>query len=302
MIRQWFATVMGTAETRRLVRENIRSKSACFAAGHLYNQNPVAIFAYLYPVTLLLLGMMLPEYLHPEMSVMRSNLLTSGKVLIYWGVCWLVMGQFIWVTLRLGLPFIVVPVIMWLVAVSLSNSLSILLTHGAEWTLSRFLRQATLTLPGSIAITYAISHRLPQVLGEIPELVPIWLPIRRVRVPLLFKLPPDRRGRLLRIHAANQYVEVVTDAGTTLLRMGLREAVALLPAEKGWLCHRSLWIRRDEVMSLTYVAGQPQITDRQGKTYAISRSMVPEIRGWLAQQTQLESAVAVSTKTGAPAG
>lgn len=58
----WFERIMGTAETRRLVRQNYKDKPAFMQAGHLYNQSPVAMFVYLYPITMLLVGMVKPEY------------------------------------------------------------------------------------------------------------------------------------------------------------------------------------------------------------------------------------------------
>lgn len=280
-VRDWFQQIMGTAETRRLVRQNLRGKEAFQRAGHLYNQSPVAMFVYLYPVTMLLMGMVKPEYAEVGLQSWISDLITAAKVLAYWGVCWLLMGHFAWHILRRGLPFILVPLTMWVIAVATSQIGSRLLDPDYAWSLQRFLRQTTLSLPGSFVIVHAMAPRLRETLGEMPELVPIWRPMARVGVPLLLKLPPDKRGRLLRIHAANQYVEVVTDAGTTLLRMSLRQAVSLLPEEKGWLCHRSLWIRREEVIALRYLRGQPQILDRNGQTYPISRSSVQEIRTWL---------------------
>lgn len=118
-------------------------------------------------------------------------------------------------------------------------------------------------------------------LGQLPELVPIWVPVSTIPVPLMLRLPAEQRGPLRRIQAANQYVEVITETGKTLLRMSLREAAGQVPNDLGWLCHRSLWIRRDEVVALTYVRGQPQILDRDGTAWPISRSIAPTIRAWL---------------------
>lgn len=280
----WFERIMGTAETRRLVRQNYKDKPAFMQAGHLYNQSPVAMFVYLYPITMLLVGMVKPEYAEVGMPPWQSDLVTAAKVLGYWGICWLVMGHFAWALMRRGLPFVVVPLTMWMIAVAVSQTASRLFDPDYAWSLTRFLRQSVLTLPGSLVIVHAIAPRLRETLGELPELVPIWRPITRIRVPLLLKLPPDKRGRLLRIHAANQYVEVVTDAGTSLLRMTLRQAVSLLPEDKGWLCHRSLWIRREEVFGFRYLRGQPQIIDSTGQAYPISRSSVAPIRAWLEER------------------
>lgn len=271
--------LLGTADTRRMVRENFRDKADFVRTARAYNLHPVTLYTYALPLTMLLTGLMRPEY--PDLPTALSHVLTTLKVVAFWGFSWAFLGHVAWWLMNRGLPFVVVPILLWLLAVSLSQGLSLLLVPGFEWSGLRLLRQVTLTLPSTLVAVYAIAPQLRDRLGGVPELVPIWTPHVKVRVPLILKLPADRRGRLRRIHAANQYVEVVTDQGLTLLRMTLRDAVALVPKDKGWLCHRSLWIRRDEVMALSYQRGQAQITDRDGQLWPISRASVPEIRAWL---------------------
>lgn len=170
---------------------------------------------------------------------------------------------------------------LWLLAVVLSQAAGVVLIDGADWSWTRILRQGVLTIPAAFVAIHASAPALRERLGHIPELVPIWRANVSVEVPLLLKLPQEKRARIRRIHAANQYIEVVTDAGSTLLRLTLRDAASLLPAGTGWLCHRSLWIRKDEVVALTFQRGQAKVTDRDGATYAVSRAAVPEIRDWL---------------------
>lgn len=278
LARNWRDRVFGPPETRRMMRENLRGKDDFVAAAHAYMKHPVTLYTYALPLTLLFVGLMKPEYPNLDAPEHVGHLITSAKVLVFWGANWLLLGPILWWAMPRGVPFVAVPMTLWLVAVVGSQALSLLIVPGFEWSWVRLFRQATLTLPSTLVAVHAVAPILRERLGNIPELVPIWSPKVGVRVPLLLKLPPDRRGRIRRIHAANQYVEVVTDQGITLLRMSLREAVALLPADKGWWCHRSLWIRRDEVVAVTYTRGQPQITDRDGQTWPISRKSVAEIR------------------------
>lgn len=277
----WIERLWGTRDTRRMVIDNLRSKEHFVRAGRAYVTHPVTIYTYVLPLVMLFTGLMKPEY--PELSSpdMVGNLFTAAKVMVFWLLSWASLGALAFWLMPRGVPFVAIPIVLWLVAVCGSQALSILLVPDFRWSWLRLMRQVTLTLPATVIAVYAAGPSLRDRLGEIPELVPIWSFNVRVRVPLLLKLPPERRGRLRRIHAANQYVEVVTEQGLTLLRMTLRDAVALVPADKGWLCHRSLWIRRDEVVSLTYSRGQPQITDRDGQTWPISRKSVQEIRDWL---------------------
>ena len=273
----------GTPDTRRMVRENFRSKDHFVRVGRAYVTHPVTLYSYLLPLTMLFVGLMKPEYPDLDAPAFVGHLLTTAKVLAYWLITWTSLGTLAFWLMPRGFPFIAIPVGLWLVAVLASQAVSLFLVPDFEWSWLRLMRQATLTVPATVVAVYAAGHLLREGLGEIPELVPIWNFNVRVRVPLLLKLPADRRGRLRRIHAANQYVEVVTEQGTTLLRMALRDAVALVPDDKGWWCHRSLWIRREEVVSLTYLRGQPQITDRDGQVWPISRKSVQAIRDWLNQ-------------------
>ncbi len=150
------------------------------------------------------------------------------------------------------------------------------------------MRQSALIVLSTLICIHVTAPTLRKLLGHAPELVPIWWPVSNIRVPLLLRLPNEHRNRVRRIHAANQYVEVVTETGTTLLRMSLKNAIALLPEASGWHCHRSLWIARDEVQDLVYFKGQPRVIDMEGLSFAISRAHVPEIRAHLARKRDTE--------------
>lgn len=136
-------------------------------------------------------------------------------------------------------------------------------------------------VPGTVVTVYFAQGMLREALGHSPDRVPIWRPLRNRPIPLMLKLPQDHCNRVRRMHAANQYVEVVTETGMVLLRLSLTQAVAMVPPDMGWFCHRSLWINWDEVVALTYVKGQPQVTDREGRVFAVSRNHVPVIKEWL---------------------
>lgn len=277
--------LLGSAEMRRMVRENLRSRDSFMQAGRAYLLHPVTLYTYALPLTLLFVGLMKPEYPNLDIPEFAGHMITTAKVAVFWLINYASLGALTFWLMRRGVPFVVIPVGLWLIAVLGSQVVSLWLVPDFQWSWLRLMRQTVLTLPATLIAVYAAAPMLRDRLGEMPEMVPIWSPNIKVRVPLLLKLPTDRRGRLRRIHAANQYVEVVTEQGTTLLRMSLRDAVALVPADKGWLCHRSLWIRRDEVTSLTYLRGQPQVTDRDGQIWPISRKSVPEIRDWLNQKS-----------------
>ncbi|PLL13654.1 hypothetical protein C0V75_09875 [Tabrizicola sp. TH137] len=273
--------LLGPPETRRMVQANFRSRGDFLVAGRAYMTHPVTLYGYGLPLTMLFAGLIKPEFTALGLPEYVSNLLTAAKVGAFWLFMWALLGHVMWVALRRGFSVVLVVIGLWLVAVLVSQSATLLLVPGADWSWVRILRQAIITVPSTLVAIHASAPALRERLGYIPELVPIWWSNVSVQVPLLLKLPPEKRARIRRIHAANQYVEVVTDVGSALVRTSLRDAVSLVPAETGWLCHRSLWIRKDEVVALAFQRGQPQITDRNGETYSISRSSVPEIRDWL---------------------
>lgn len=277
----WGAGARTTPELRRLIRQNLRPRADVVRAGRAFLLHPVTLYTYLLPLTMLATGLIKPEFTSLGVPETVSHLLTALKVGAYWLFGWFFLGHVAWFALTRGLPFFLVPIGLWLVAVLGSQAVSLLVIPGFEWSNIRLFRQATLTLPATLIAVYAAGPMLRARLGEIPDLVPIWSFAPKATVPLLLRLPAERRGRLRRIHAANQYVEVVTDLGTTLLRLSLREAAAQVPDDLGWLCHRSLWIRREDVVALTYVRGQPQILDRDGQSWPVSRSVAPTIKAWL---------------------
>lgn len=281
MFERLVTWLFGPPETRRMVRANYRSPQDFVQAGRAYMTHPVTLYGYALPLSLLLTGMLKPEFTEVGLPEFVSHLLTFLKVAAFWLFMWACLGHVLWFAMRRGLSFVAVVMGLWVVAVLLSQGLTILTVPGAEWTWVRIFRQAIITVPSSLVAVHASAPLMRERLGHIPELVPIWRSNVSVQVPLLLKLPPERRARIRRIHAANQYIEVVTDAGSAMVRLSLRDAVSLMPAETGWLCHRSLWIRKDEVVALAFHRGQAQITDRNGGIFAISRASAPEIRDWL---------------------
>lgn len=263
------------------LRTNLRDLDRFVDASRRYLLHPVMLFAYGFPISMVLIGLFIPEYTAQGLSPAISNIITVAKVLLYWVASWFLLGRVAHRMMHLGIPFVYAPISLWVVGIVLSQTLSVLLIPGFEWSTLRTLKQSLVIIPGTLVALYAAAPMLREGMGHNPDLVPIWRSLRSVPVPLLLQLPPAQRGKLRRIHAANQYVEVVTDTGCTLLRMSLSQAVAMIPGDMGWLCHRSLWINRKEVVSVSYAKGQPQITDVNGKIFPISRSHAPIIKDWL---------------------
>lgn len=268
-------------QARLMARAALRPRADFVRAGRDVMRHPATLYGFGLPMLLLATGIVKPGFVDPWLPEAARHALTAIKLAALWLVGWGLLGPVAWVVMQRGLPFCLAPIGLGLSAVLASNLAEALLMQGLGWSPWFLLREAAVVLAATVYVVHVTAPFLRLRLGDVPDLVPIWLGTPGPQVPLVLRLPAERRGRLKRIHAANQYVEIITDQGATLMRMSLRDAVAQVPDGTGWLCHRSLWISREEVVALAYVRGQPQITDRTSQSWPISRSMAPEIRAWL---------------------
>lgn len=278
-----------SVQTGKLAGEptpNLRARDQFIVAARKYHTHPITLFFYIFPLVALALGLFKPEFAHLGLSEWSSNLITAAKVVGFWAVTYAILGPVAHWAMTRGWPFVAVPIGLWVTGVVLSQAITAILVDLQGWDLLRVIRQSVLAMPGLIASVYLNETQLRQDLGLDPALVPIWRPVRRQDLVIAPK-PFNLSGRIRRIHAANQYVLVVTTEGEAKLRLGLTEAAAMMPRAKGWRCHRSLWISREEVRKLVYVNGQPHVVDHEGQTYPISRGAVPEIRMFLQEKGYL---------------
>ena len=61
---------------------------------------------------------------------------------------------------------------------------------------------------------------------------------------LLRRLSPDVQGRVVRITARDHHVEIVTEAGSQMLRLRLADAILEMDTVEGYCTHRSHWVAR----------------------------------------------------------
>lgn len=138
-----------------------------------------------------------------------------------------------------------------------------------------------LTLPGWLYFAYRNRHRLISILQNAGVAIHESADPSFFRDDLQKLLPVSKRGHLLHLKASGNYTQVMTTAGTHLLRIGIGEAERATSA-KGLRVHKSYWVARDEIMRLVYVSGNPQIVTQSGETIPVSRSAVPALRSILA--------------------
>ncbi|WHO07305.1 LytTR family DNA-binding domain-containing protein [Agrobacterium cucumeris] len=90
--------------------------------------------------------------------------------------------------------------------------------------------------------------------------------------PLLERLPPQKRGELLRLSVQDHYTEIVTTRGRQLVLLRFSDALKEIGQSEGLQVHRSHWIADADVVSLRRQAGRLHIVTKDGTEIPVSRS------------------------------
>jgi hypothetical protein len=100
---------------------------------------------------------------------------------------------------------------------------------------------------------------------------------------LLDKLPPRlQRAPLLALQAEDHYLRVHTGAGDALILMRLSDAIAAVEGLDGRQTHRSWWVARQAIDTITRGDGRATLTLSNGVEAPVSRTHAPRLReaGW----------------------
>ncbi|WP_454701062.1 LytTR family DNA-binding domain-containing protein [Agrobacterium burrii] len=89
---------------------------------------------------------------------------------------------------------------------------------------------------------------------------------------LLERLPPQKRGELLRLSVEDHYTEVVTTRGRQLVLLRFADAMKEIGNTQGLQVHRSHWIADADVASLRKHAGRLHLITGDGTEIPVSRS------------------------------
>lgn len=103
-------------------------------------------------------------------------------------------------------------------------------------------------------------------------------PQRDARPPLLERLPPPARGRLVRLAMQDHYVEVHTDRGATLVLMRMADALRETEGESGLQIHRSHWVALAAVAGTVRRDGKLLLKLKDGTLLPVSRSFAAAVR------------------------
>jgi hypothetical protein len=104
-------------------------------------------------------------------------------------------------------------------------------------------------------------------------------PVQETEVPsILTRLPAEKRGPLIRLSAADHYVEIVTANGTGLALMRLVDAIAETAPVDGVQVHRSHWVALSAVSRLQTSEGKSRLILNDGVVLPVSRALAAGLR------------------------
>lgn len=106
------------------------------------------------------------------------------------------------------------------------------------------------------------------------------------RPALLDRLPPEKRGALVRLEVQDHYVLVVTTHGREMLLMRLSDAMRETAPAGGLQVHRSHWVANDGAGRMEREPGRNGrffLLTADGARIPVSRAKVAAARAWLAQ-------------------
>ncbi|WP_146208684.1 LytTR family DNA-binding domain-containing protein [Azospirillum sp. TSO22-1] len=99
--------------------------------------------------------------------------------------------------------------------------------------------------------------------------------------PFLARIPPHLGRELLAVETEDHYLRVHTPAGSDLLLMRMRDAVAELAPLDGLRVHRSWWVARTAVERAARSGTGLTLTLRGGLTVPVARAQRRTVREWL---------------------
>ena len=138
------------------------------------------------------------------------------------------------------------------------------LRYLVDLALNGIVISATITVASLV-----LDHTAADATNQTPEATPI---------PLLDRLPLDKRGPLISLSVQDHYVEVTTSAGREMLLMRLSDAIRETNPVAGLQVHRSHWVALEQVRSARRDGARAVLTMSDGRDIPVSRSNIAAIR------------------------
>lgn len=99
--------------------------------------------------------------------------------------------------------------------------------------------------------------------------------------PFLARIPPHLGRELLAVETEDHYLRIHTPAGSDLVLMRMRDAVAELAPVDGLRVHRSWWVARTAVECTVRDGTTLTLTLRSGLSVPVARTQRRAVRAWL---------------------
>lgn len=111
----------------------------------------------------------------------------------------------------------------------------------------------------------------PAAMEEAPADAPFHLPVAPP-CAIMTRVPPQKRGELLRLSVQDHYTEIVTTRGRQLVLLRFADALRDIGDTPGMQVHRSHWVADAGVVSLLKKAGRLFVVTHDGEEIPVSRS------------------------------
>lgn len=111
-------------------------------------------------------------------------------------------------------------------------------------------------------------------------------PVAQFEPRLMRRLPEDERSPILWLTSEDHFVDVHTRAGTSRLRIRLKDAIDEMEGVEGYCVHRSHWVARSAIAGAVKVGGYWRLHLTNGQEVPVSRKYQPNLeeQGILVQQ------------------
>lgn len=197
--------------------------------------------------------------------------------------------------LRIGLPGPLPAIVAILLLPAIFAPVSLLLDIGfgnpdeelattaslAALYLSEVVAVVPVTFAAALAVTFVLYRRAALREPEDQSPQGDTLPLAFTLSDLITTIPSSLGDDIIRMHAQDHYVEVVTAAGRTLISERFSDCVAKLDHIEGIQCHRSHWISLHHVTDLSPLGSAYVCTMSNGDRVPVSRRRYSELRRWL---------------------
>lgn len=133
--------------------------------------------------------------------------------------------------------------------------------------------QCTLIGLGVMAMLEIVDASIRQAAMAAPAVAPLPGP-----PPIVERLPPPQRGKLISLSVADHYVEVVTERGKGLVLIRLGDAIGETTGVPGLQIHRSHWVAASAIRRMVRADGKPLLELSDGRRLPVSRSYIEQVR------------------------